>query len=89
MRRILLPFRLLLDALLSPAFGPTQVNLVFIANKASHKFEEIANDSHVNISFYDQQTTNWASYCGIARISQDKELIAKHWNPMCVAPPCL
>lgn len=66
------------------AFGPTQVNLVFIANKASHKFEEIENDSHVNVSFYDEQTTNWASYCGVARVSQDKDLITKHWNPMCV-----
>ena len=63
------------------------MNLVFIANKASHKFEEIENDSHVNVSFYDAQTTNWASYCGVARVSQDKELITKHWNPMYVPHP--
>lgn len=69
------------------AFGATQVNLVFIANKASHKFEEIESDQHVNVSFYDEQTTNWASYAGIARISQDQELIAKHWNPMSVCLP--
>lgn len=62
------------------AFTPTQVTLVFIANKASHKFDEIQNDQHVNVSFYDEQTTNWASYCGTARVSQDKALIEKHWS---------
>ncbi|KAI0339782.1 hypothetical protein BDW22DRAFT_543250 [Trametopsis cervina] len=61
-------------------FSPTQVTLIFIANKASHKFDEIKNDEHVNVSFYDESTTNWASYCGTARVSQDKALIQKHWS---------
>ena len=43
------------------AISPTQATLVFIANKASHKFDEIQNDSHVNVSFYDENSTNWAS----------------------------
>ncbi|KAI0369680.1 hypothetical protein BV20DRAFT_346240 [Pilatotrama ljubarskyi] len=59
---------------------PDQVNLVFIANRVSHKFDEIENDSHVNVAFYDESTTNWASYAGTAKISQDKEKIAKHWS---------
>ncbi|KAI0655894.1 hypothetical protein C8Q70DRAFT_1047053 [Cubamyces menziesii] len=59
---------------------PEQVNLVFIANRASAKFDEIENDSHVNVSFYEESTTNWASYAGIAKISQDKGKIAKHWS---------
>ena len=62
------------------AISLTQATLVFIANKASHKFDEIQNDSHVNVSFYDENSTNWASYAGIARITQDKEKIAKHWS---------
>ena len=61
-----------------------QVSLIFIGNRVTHKFDEIENDSHVNVSFYDPSTTNWASYAGRARISQDKDLIAKHWNPMYV-----
>ncbi len=60
--------------------GPTQVTVVFIANKVSHKLDEIENDAHVNVSFYDPSTTNWASYSGIAKISQDKEKIEKHWS---------
>lgn len=63
-----------------PAVSPTQVDLVFIANRASHKFDEIESDSHVNVSFYDENSTNWASFCGVARITQDKSEITKHWS---------
>ncbi|EIM82891.1 uncharacterized protein STEHIDRAFT_171040 [Stereum hirsutum FP-91666 SS1] len=69
---------------MAPA-GPTsdsQTTLVFITNNATEKVEEIENDDHVNVSFYDNSTTSWASYCGIATIVNDKELIKKHWNPM-------
>lgn len=61
---------------------PNQVNIYFIANRASHKFDEIENDAHVNVSFYDEKSTHWASYSGIAKISQDKNLIAKHWSTL-------
>ena len=66
------------------AIEPTQINLFFIANNASHKFDELKHDSNVNVSFYDQKTTGWASISGIARVSQDKELIKKFWSPMFV-----
>jgi general stress protein 26 len=59
---------------------PTQVNLYFIANNASHKFDEIEHDSNVNVSFYDEASTNWASFTGTAKISQDKALIYKFWH---------
>ncbi|KAF6763094.1 hypothetical protein DFP72DRAFT_986845 [Ephemerocybe angulata] len=58
----------------------TQLNLVFVANNASHKFEEIQNDSHVNVSFYDPSTSNWASISGKARLLRDKDEIKKHWT---------
>jgi len=60
----------------------TQLTLFFIANNASHKFDELENDAHVNVSFYNEKTTDWASYAGIAKISQDRELIKKYWSPM-------
>ena len=66
------------------AHEPNQINLVFLANRASHKFDELENDAHVNVSFYDEKTTHWASYSGIAKISQDKDLIAKHWSSLYV-----
>ena len=64
--------------------SPTQVSVVFIANKASLKFDEIENDAHVNVSFYDPSSTNWASYSGVAKVSQDKAKIEKHWSSVYV-----
>ena len=58
--------------------------MYFIANNVSHKFEELQFDSHVNVSFYDEGSTHWASYSGIAKVTQDKELIARHWSHLCV-----
>ncbi|ESK96673.1 protein bli-3 [Moniliophthora roreri MCA 2997] len=58
----------------------TQLNLLFFANNASHKFEEIQHDSHVNVSFYNSDNTSWASYAGIATIKQDRDLIKKYWS---------
>jgi len=66
-------------------FEDSQLTLFFIANNVSEKFEEIANDDHVNVSFYDNSNTNWASYCGIAKVTQDKELIKKHWSKLITA----
>jgi len=63
----------------------TQLTLVFLANNSSAKFDELENDSHVNVSFYDESSTNWASFSGVAKISQDKALIETHWNPMVAA----
>jgi general stress protein 26 len=66
------------------AHESNQINLIFLANRASHKFDELENDSHVNVAFYDEKTTHWASYSGVVRISQDKDLIAKHWSALYV-----
>jgi general stress protein 26 len=66
------------------AIEPTQIDLFFIANNASHKFDELKYDSNVNVSFYDQKTTGWASVSGTAKVTQDKELIKKFWSPMFV-----
>lgn len=57
------------------------LSLLFIANNVSHKFEEIQNDAHVNVSFLNPETTNWASFSGKARIIQDRQEIKKHWTP--------
>ncbi|THH07980.1 hypothetical protein EW145_g3008 [Phellinidium pouzarii] len=58
----------------------TQLTLVFLANNSSHKFDELQFDNHVNVSFYDEKTTNWASFSGTAAVSQNKDLIKKHWS---------
>jgi len=61
-------------------YSTTQVNLVFLANNASPKFKELQNDSNVNVSFFDTSTTHWASYSGIAKVIEDREVIRKYWS---------
>ncbi|TRM69530.1 hypothetical protein BD626DRAFT_474423 [Schizophyllum amplum] len=60
-------------------YDHNQLTLVFIANNVSPKFDEIKNDSNVNVSFA-HSNTDWASFSGQAKVSQDPELIKKHWS---------
>jgi len=60
--------------------GDKQLTLIFLANNVSHKFEEIENDANVNVSFFNSDTTAWASFSGKARISRDQALIHKYWS---------
>jgi len=52
-----------------------ELTLTFLANNVSHKFEELENDSHVNVSFLNPGTTSWASFSGRAKVSQDHDVI--------------
>ncbi|THU95373.1 hypothetical protein K435DRAFT_819762 [Dendrothele bispora CBS 962.96] len=58
----------------------SQIDLLFFGNNASHKFDEIKHDEHVNVSFCDTNSTSWVSVSGVAKISQDRDLIKKHWH---------
>lgn len=62
------------------AYSNSQVNLLFIANNASPKFQELENDSHANVSFFDTSTTHWASYSGIAKVIEDRSVIKQYWD---------
>lgn len=55
-------------------------NLVFITNNQTGKIDELQNDDHVNLTFYRDQTKEWASICGTARIENDRALINKYWG---------
>ncbi|KAG2016163.1 hypothetical protein CC2G_009357 [Coprinopsis cinerea AmutBmut pab1-1] len=67
---------------MNPASRPSDTGLafVFLANNVSHKFEELDNDSHVNVSFLDPSTSAWVSVCGKARVSNDRNEIKKYWT---------
>jgi general stress protein 26 len=56
-------------------------DLWFMTNAESEKFEEIAHDSHVNISFYRDRTREWVSVSGRAILSQDRDLIDSLYKP--------
>ncbi|PPQ63692.1 hypothetical protein CVT24_004577 [Panaeolus cyanescens] len=57
-----------------------ELTLTFFANNVSHKFDEIQNDSHVNVSFYNQDTSSWASFSGLAQVIEDREVIKQNWS---------
>jgi pyridoxine/pyridoxamine 5'-phosphate oxidase len=56
------------------------INLVFLANNSSPKFQEIQNDNHVNLSFFHTSSMHWASISGVARVTEDKSVIKKYWS---------
>ncbi|TFY73986.1 hypothetical protein EWM64_g10025, partial [Hericium alpestre] len=62
-------------------FSDDQLGLFFIANTASGKIDELENDTNVNVSFYDNASTSWASYSGHAHIVDDRAVIKEHWSP--------
>ncbi|KAI0305669.1 hypothetical protein B0F90DRAFT_1808866 [Multifurca ochricompacta] len=61
-------------------YSSTQVSLTFIANKTSPKFQDIKNDAHVNVSFFDTSSTSWASFSGIAKVCEDRSVVRERWN---------
>ena len=74
-----------------------ELTLTFIANNVSPKFDEVKNDSNVNVRCvwhissckqscspqlfsFALSNTDWASFSGQAKVSQDPNLIKKYWS---------
>ena len=56
-------------------------DLWFVTDIGSHKLDELEHDPHVNLSFYKDRTREWVSVAGVARLSQDRELIRRLYQP--------
>jgi general stress protein 26 len=56
-------------------------DLWFVTNVASQKFEELAFDPHVNLSYYKDRTREWVSVSGKAILTQDRDLIRGLYKP--------
>jgi general stress protein 26 len=56
-------------------------DLWFMTNVESEKFEEIALDSQVNVSYYKDRTREWVSVSGHAILSRDRDLIDSLYAP--------
>ncbi|KAK8062387.1 BLI-3 blue-light-inducible Bli-3 protein [Apiospora hydei] len=56
------------------------LDLIFTTNTESHKTDELAKDSHTNISFVDS-SGQWASFAGDASIETDRAVVSKYYNP--------
>ena len=56
-------------------------DLWFMSNGEAHKFEELANDPHVNCAFYNSGSREWVSVSGTAVVSRDKRMIRDLYQP--------
>jgi general stress protein 26 len=56
-------------------------DLWFMTNIESEKLEELAQDPHVNVSYYRDRTREWVSVSGHAILSQDHDLIEALYKP--------
>lgn len=56
-------------------------DLWFMTNIESEKFEDIARDPHVNVSYYKDRTREWVSVSGRAILSRDRDLIDSLYQP--------
>jgi general stress protein 26 len=56
-------------------------DLWFMTNVESEKFEELALDPHVNLSYFRERTREWVSVSGRAIVSRDRDLIDALYRP--------
>lgn len=59
--------------------------LWFFTSKTSAKVFEIKSDRDVCITFASEKTETYVSLTGRARITQDRSLIERYWNPFVAA----
>jgi general stress protein 26 len=59
----------------------TGTDLWFMTNVESEKFEELARDPHLNLSYYKNRTREWVSVSGRAILSRDRDLIDSLYQP--------
>ncbi len=56
-------------------------DLWFVAADGTDKLDEIANDPHVNLAYYSENSREWISVSGLARLSRDRDTIAQLYAP--------
>lgn len=50
-------------------------DLWFMTDADTHKLDEIAHDSHVNVAYYKPRSGEWVSVSGTAILTRDKQVI--------------
>jgi general stress protein 26 len=56
------------------------IDLIFHTNRDSGKTDELASDSHVNVSFL-SPSYEWASVSGTAEVLGDRDVVEKYYTP--------
>jgi len=59
----------------------TGTDLWFVTDVSSHKLDELENDPHVNLAYYNTKSREWVSVAGVAQITQDRNLIKELYKP--------
>ena len=56
-------------------------DLWFVTIEGAHKLQDLADDPHVNLSYYKDRTREWVSVSGIASVTRDRAKIHDLWAP--------
>ena len=54
-------------------------DLWFMTTHDTHKLDELEREPHVNLAYYKDRTREWVSVSGLARVTQDRDLIRQLW----------
>ena len=54
-------------------------DLWFMTTEQAHKLGELEREPHVNLAYYKDRTREWVSVAGLARVTQDRDLIRRLW----------
>jgi general stress protein 26 len=57
------------------------VDLWFMTNIETHKLDDLMNDPHVNLAYYNNSSREWVSVAGLATVSTDLELVRELYKP--------
>ncbi len=57
------------------------IDLWFATDISTGKLDEIGNDPHVNLAYYNMKSREWVSISGIATVTQDRMLISELYEP--------
>lgn len=56
-------------------------DLWFVCKEGSAKLDDLANDSHINLSYYRDSNREWVSVSGLATVSRDRDKIHELYQP--------
>jgi general stress protein 26 len=56
-------------------------DLWFVSLEDSAKLRDLANDPHINLTYYKDRTREWVSVSGIAQVTRDRQKIHELYAP--------
>ena len=59
----------------------TGMDLWFVGDISSGKFDDLQFDPHVNLAYYNLKSREWVSVSGTAIVTQDRDTIAELYKP--------